>query len=331
MVEKSKNYSLVKMLIVFFAVLAVAGGLYYLSIRLNIFDSQNSSNDIQESLADNKNINSNDNSNKNFNINLNSNFVISDREIADDRYLATLPVKSIEKGATRVPVLLYHHISNISPDKPEGERSYFVSPEIFARQMAWLAENNYSVISLSRLTNYLKTGKNKPPSRSVVITFDDGTAGEYEYAYPILRYYNFTATFFIVPKWAEEADQKQKVGYMNWAEIKELSLNGMEIGSHAMTHKTLTEATDSELAYEITESKKILEEKTGGIISLFAYPGGSNNINAINNVIAAGYAGACSVDKRIDHKSDQVYTLGRMHIDDDMPYFKARVEGRWQR
>lgn len=319
------NFRVWKVIILISFLFLVLGGLYYLSLKYKVFNTPKLSGVKSENA--NKDIDNNILANYNSNI---SPEVLA-REKSDEQYLATLPIKPITKGTVRVPVLLYHHVEEYSSNMSEGERSYYVSPNTFARQMSYLAENNYSVIPLSRLVDYLKTGNNKPPARSVVITFDDGTIGQYEYAYKILRYYDFPATFFIVPMWTEEAEQKQKGGYVNWKQLEEMADNGMEIGSHAMTHKTLTEATPEGLDYEILESKNVIEEKLNREINFFAYPGGSNNAEAIKDVAAAGYLAALSVDKRIDHKVTQIYTLGRMHIDDDLPYFKARIDGRWQR
>lgn len=261
--------------------------------------------------------------------NINSNYQLSEQDRADETYLAALLVKPLEKDAVRVPILLYHHIAEISPDKSPEEKSYYVSPDMFANQMAWLAENNYDVIPLARLVNYLKTGANRPPTRSVVITFDDGTIGQYESAFPILKGYGFPATFFAVTNWINEATNKQKSGYMTWQQLKEMVDNGMEVGSHTVSHQDLGPAADDVAMAELSNSKELLEKNLGKSMMSVAYPGGSYNDQSKFIAEQSGYLSALSVEKVIDHKKIDLYHLGRMHIDNDMTYFKARVQGKF--
>ena len=60
-------------------------------------------------------------------------------------------------------------------------------------------ENGYNTISVDSYYNHLKAGT-PLPEKTIMITFDDVYAGQYRYAMPILRKYNFTATFYI-PAW----------------------------------------------------------------------------------------------------------------------------------
>ena len=45
---------------------------------------------------------------------------------------------------------------------------------------------------------------------------------------------------------------------MNWNEISELKNDGMDIGSHTMNHEDLKGLSNSEIEYEIGESKQCL-------------------------------------------------------------------------
>ncbi|MFA6423126.1 MAG: polysaccharide deacetylase family protein [Patescibacteria group bacterium] len=252
----------------------------------------------------------------------------TDEEKKDQEYLSTLPVKPIEKGSIRVPILLYHKIG--TPKEGE-ETSYYVSPEKFELQMRWLALNNYRVISLDALVNYLTTGKNKPTDKSIVITFDDGTIGQYQNAFPILKQYHYNATFFMVPSWLDKGSVGTGSDYMSWNNALEMAKYGMIIGSHNMTHRDMNAATDDEINYELSESKKILEEKLEIKIKNYAYPGGSMGARAIAKVSEFGYQSASSVNKEIDHNKNDLFILGRMHIDNDLPYFIARIEDRWSK
>lgn len=69
---------------------------------------------------------------------------------------------------------------------------------------------------------------------------------------------------------------------MSFEELTELQEHGWEIGSHGVTHRSLLRLNDEEIIYELSESKRILEEKFGPIIS-YAYPYGTIAITLWNS------------------------------------------------
>lgn len=64
---------------------------------------------------------------------------------------------------------------------------------------------------------------------------------------------------------------------------------GMEIGSHTCSHPILTKLTKNEILFEMTESKRILEDMCGEVITSFCYPGGKYNRTACAASREAGY------------------------------------------
>jgi hypothetical protein len=94
---------------------------------------------------------------------------------------------------------------------------------------------------------------------------------------------------------------------LNWQEVKEMSVNEIEFGSHGRTHTILTTLDSPDLDSEILESKKIIEENTGQPVYLFSYPNGREcdfNDPIISKLYHAGYKAACmnvlgkNIDKR---------------------------------
>jgi peptidoglycan/xylan/chitin deacetylase (PgdA/CDA1 family) len=65
---------------------------------------------------------------------------------------------------------------------------------------------------------------------------------------------------------------------------------GWEIGSHTVQHPFLTKSNRAR--QEIFESKKILEEKLGKPVTVFAYPFGDYNEKIEHLVKEAGYVSA---------------------------------------
>jgi peptidoglycan/xylan/chitin deacetylase (PgdA/CDA1 family) len=91
-------------------------------------------------------------------------------------------------------VLCYHNV--VSDDlRPAGDPGLHLPLQRFADQLHWLKEH-YRVVALADLVARLET------RRSVrglaAITFDDGYAGAFTYAWPLLRELGLPATMFIV-------------------------------------------------------------------------------------------------------------------------------------
>jgi peptidoglycan/xylan/chitin deacetylase (PgdA/CDA1 family) len=80
---------------------------------------------------------------------------------------------------------------------------------------------------------------------------------------------------------------------MNWREIKLLADNGMEIGSHSMSHPILASINDPvALAFELNESKRQIEMRLGRPVVSFSYPVGKSfsfNDEVVSAVQRAGY------------------------------------------
>ena len=100
-------------------------------------------------------------------------------------------------GAQRLTVLAYHRIDDpASPDFFGYESVVSATPAMFARQMAFVADN-FNVIDLDALHAYVVDGKPLPP-KPLLITFDDGYLDNYIHAFPVLRQHGFPAVVFLV-------------------------------------------------------------------------------------------------------------------------------------
>ncbi len=139
-----------------------------------------------------------------------------------------------------------------------------------------------------------------------IITFDDGLEDNFTNAYPVLKDLGLRAYFFVIP------DKIETKGYMNWKQAKELVASGMIIGSHGMTHRILTELNDSELDYELRESKRLLEEKLGITIEYFSVPRGFCNARVISVAKNIGYKNIFTSNP----KDNNGYCIGRIAVKD---------------
>ncbi len=146
---------------------------------------------------------------------------------------------------------------------------------------------------LSRLLNYVHNraavfGDDRCPNEARwLITFDDGNASDYEIVFPLLLSTKISATFFVI------TERIGQPGYLNWEQIKEMSLHGMCFGSHGHSHLRMTEVPLEVASNEFNMSKKILEDKLGVAIQSFSFPYGDINQDVFKLGITAGYKYLC--------------------------------------
>lgn len=206
----------------------------------------------------------------------------------------------------KIPVLMYHEVSSNHESKKNVRHmhpSYSLSEQQFEEQMEFLCQNNYKSLSLNSLFN-MDTNYEK----GVVITFDDGLEGNYNYAFPILKKFNLTATIFII------VGQISSNNYMNWEQLDELCRSGISIQSHTMTHRSLKNLNEREVFYELAESKKIIEENLCQCVNYLSLPHGSSHPNLLNIAKEIGYAGICSSAYGYVRPEAVHYTVGRIPI-----------------
>lgn len=240
-------------------------------------------------------------------------------EINDNNFDEPYDVTPIaqKKGTIRIPIFMYHQITPIPAGQSKFVSGLYVDPLDFEKQMAYLVKKNYKTISAQEYSNILKTGKN-PTQKTVMITFDDGVLNQYTNGYPILKKYGLTGVFYII-------SQRSAI---NQAQTKEMSDNGMDIGSHSARHPDLMKVSDpAQLSDEIISSKYSLQNATGKTVSSFAYPGCGYNSTTLSYVGSAGYTIAVSCGTAIDNYPGHALTLSRVHAFGDMGSFKNLLSG----
>lgn len=216
------------------------------------------------------------------------------------------------------PILLYHHIADV-----DKQNSYYVSPDIFEKQLIWLQDNGYHVVTMEKLYE-ASLGQSSLPDKPVVISFDDGLKDQYTNAFPILKKYQMSAIFFI------KINNYNKGG-LTTKQLQEMLDSGMEVGSHSVNHDNMAQMDVETLDYELQESKKILEKDLGIRVKFFSYPGGAYSNETIAAVKKAGYIGAVSTKHKVYQEikdKDSIYLFPRVHIDDEMPTFIDWVQGK---
>ena len=210
------------------------------------------------------------------------------------------------KGTTiTIPVIVYHSIRPSFPEETLEMKRYSTEPHIFEQELVFLKESGYHVISFKEMLDYFDQGI-PLPAKPVILTFDDGWRNQYVYAFPLLKKYGFTGTFFVF------TNAMKNKNFMSWDELREMDAAGMTIAGHSKTHPYLTKIFDpNTLTEEIADSKKILEEQIGKPVVAFAYPFGSLNAAVVEETLRAGY--------RIGRTSD----AGTKHTEETLPRLTA--------
>ncbi len=185
-----------------------------------------------------------------------------------------------------------------------------VTPQTFERHMQWLVDKGYTTITLDTMAEIVQ-GKRVGPEKPVVITFDDNQLNQYEIALPILKKHNQIAVFYLITKYLDSS------AMINRDRAKELMELGHDVESHTITHRVLTGLNDEELAWELTESKRLLEEVIGQPVNHVAYPGTGQNERVRNATKAAGYVTGTIMDPRYTTEKDDWMKWPRIMMTDD--------------
>ena len=206
----------------------------------------------------------------------------------------------------RVPIFMYHDIL------PQKQVFFDVTPEELEAHFQLLQKEGVTPVSPDWLLAHLRTGV-PLPAKPVLLSFDDGYGGHYEYVYPLLKKYNFPAIFSVYVK---KMEGKTARSSLTWEQLQEMATSPLvTIASHSVNHpRDLRQLSEEELSSEVIDSKRILQERLGIPINYFTYPEGKLDERVRARVIAAGYQMAFSMDdadEKFVGDSPDLFTIGR--------------------
>jgi len=102
---------------------------------------------------------------------------------------------------------------------------------------------------------------------------------------------------------------------MTWDQVREVSKNGISIGSHSLTHPILINLEPDEIIKEIKDSKNIIEKEIGKTVNLFCYPNGKRGFfNSFTKEILkkSGFLCACSSIEGTNNLDTDLFELRRI-------------------
>jgi peptidoglycan/xylan/chitin deacetylase (PgdA/CDA1 family) len=201
----------------------------------------------------------------------------------------------------RLPILRYHRVAPGNPESPAGE---WISPLIFAEQMAHLHQAGYQTVTLEQWLDAMR--RHQPlPGRAVIITFDDGYRHFSEHAWPVLREYGFGAYVYLVTDLIGQESA--------WNEIVQLREEGVQFGSHTATHPHLEALPPAQVVRELSRSRAALFRRTGPVTSI-AYPSGSEDLCVQHLAGACGYVFGLTCCEGLRGFTDSPLALPRIEV-----------------
>ncbi len=224
-------------------------------------------------------------------------------------------------------VLMYHRVTDAHPDE-----RLCVRVRAFAEQMRLLRAEGYRTVSFEQAVAVAQ-GQWTAPERSIALTFDDGFEDNYQFAFPAMAEYDFTACFFLPSAFILSGASGHAAADrpMTWKQIHEIAAHGHEIGSHSVSHRKLTLLPLADAEWEVRTCKATIEQGVGKPVKFFCYPAGAYNPAIRNAVKAAGYAGACSVKPGPVRAGQDSFGLQRTEISgfDSLGDFRKKLAGAY--
>jgi peptidoglycan/xylan/chitin deacetylase (PgdA/CDA1 family) len=233
--------------------------------------------------------------------------------------------------ARRRVILCYH---SIHPTAPYAS----ATPTEFGEQLDWLRQH-CDVVSLSQIREL------SPHDRPrVALTFDDGYADNWQYAWPALVARGLTATFFVtvgfIDRDRDVVDRiaqlwgvaRDGVAAMGWDQLQEMRVTGMHVGSHTWSHRNLAALSGVQAEAELRRAKDGIEQHLQEPVTEVAYPFGKPRRHVTRDTAElarrVGHASGVTVLPRAVAPSDDPLRLPRLAVgDDDLRSLRAKVFG----
>lgn len=208
-----------------------------------------------------------------------------------------------------LPVLMYHFFyDNVKYTKKD---SNWLNVNDFEKQIKYMTENDFYFPSWEEVNDYID-GKIKLPSKSVVLTVDDGDPSFFEVAVPVLQKYNVPATSFVITDWyagSYNPEMKCVVWESHSACMHEAGANGKG--------RMVNWSYD-----QIVEDLKVSSAALGNA-NVFCYPFGHYNDTAIKALKDTDYIMAFTIEGGRVFKGADKYKLPRVRVADgnSLDYF----------
>ena len=212
--------------------------------------------------------------------------------------------------AQDVIVLAYRNIvDKYTPDVDPLDVTLFDLED----QLASLMAHGATVISIDRLYDHLAKGK-AIPSKSVVITFEDGCQSVLDKAVPILNKNQIPFTVFVRSDLTTASDAVMRLQPSDIAELSKSKL--CTIGSATVSRpESLILSSFADQKTELADSRIAIEKTIGKPVRYLSWPNGFRDQMSAGLAIEAGYFMALTQDRGVASLSSSIMEVRRWTAD----------------
>jgi peptidoglycan/xylan/chitin deacetylase (PgdA/CDA1 family) len=187
-----------------------------------------------------------------------------------------------------------------------------ISLQDFEAHLNILQREKVEVLKLDDVVLRLRQGL-PLPTACAVLTIDDGYRSFLSGAMPLLRRYGFPATLFV------STGLVGREGYLSWEELRQLSREGIDIGSHSATHFHLVEKKAGEavsewlqrVEHDIVSGQESFRKNLGEPPHLFSYPYGEYTPEVSALIESLGFIGAVGQQSGVVSEISELFVLPR--------------------
>lgn len=206
-----------------------------------------------------------------------------------------------------VPILMYHVIGTRGPSTPNP--GLWVAPADFAAHVRALRRAGYHAVTLQAVWDAWRHA-GKLPRKPVVLSFDDGFAGQVRDALPVLSDVGWPGVLNL--------ELGNLAGMGGTKAVKRLVRAGWEIDSHTISHPDLTTLGPDALREEVAGSRARLRRLFDAPVRFFCYPSGRYDAAVVAAVKAAGYVAATTTELGWASPGRDPFALPRVRVDGAM-------------
>jgi len=227
--------------------------------------------------------------------------------------------KNIANSGNWIRFPYYHHVFE---DERRG----------FEKQLRYL-RNFGEFVSVDDVCKLL--AESKPlDGRYFCISFDDGYRCLHEHMMPIAASMEVPVMIYLPTDYINTDELKEEdlkllqdnlpgnpklLSFLSWDQCREMLQYKISFGSHTKTHANLKNLTPSEIEYELSVSKEIIEQELKEPCVHFACPWGQINVSfdpSVTTVIAQklGYKTFVTTNRGKTQPGDDLFLLKREHL-----------------
>jgi len=216
-----------------------------------------------------------------------------------------------------LPILVYHQIRT-SGTEPADDLTA-ISLERFRSHMRFLKTEGYRTLSMNEVIAFMH-GETFA-EKVVAVHLDDGWKSGLA-AIPVLNDLNFKASFWII------AGTGIGLPHVDWSDVDAIAANPrFDVFSHTMTHPWKPNDTlpdwlagrtpgkgAAQAAWELGESKRVLETHLGRPVPYLAWPAGHYTDTLVDMAQAAGYRALLTIDDGVNAPGGSLLRIHRTMV-----------------